>query len=105
METVSDSGPRHIVMLMLDAFRPDYLTLYDPPNLKRLMREGTWVAEARSVFPSTTTTNQTSFVTGAFPGSTGIPNNARYDRESDRILRPLRDNRCPTIAEILRDNG
>jgi len=92
-------------MLMLDGFRPDYLTIYAPPNLQRLVREGTWVAEARSVFPSTTTTNQTSFVTGSLPASTGIPNNARYDRSADRILKKLRDNRCPTIAEVLQGRG
>ncbi len=92
-------------MVMLDGFRPDYLTLYRPPHLHRLMSEGTWVAEARSVFPSTTTTNQTSFVTGSLPATTGIPNNGRYDRSADCIRRKLRDNRCPTIAEILKEHG
>lgn len=97
--------PEHVIMLMLDALRPDYLTIYQPPHLQRLVREGTWVAEARSVFPSTTTTNQTSFVTGSLPSSTGIPNNSKYDRRSDAIVTGLRDNRCPTIAEIVRSHG
>ncbi|MGI6543489.1 MAG: alkaline phosphatase family protein [Limnochordia bacterium] len=102
---LSATNVKHIVMLMLDAFRPDYLTIYTPPHLQRLVREGTWVAEARSVFPSTTTTNQTSFVTGALPASTGIPNNSRYDRADDCIRTKLRDNRCATIAEILGSHG
>ncbi|MGI6611762.1 MAG: alkaline phosphatase family protein [Limnochordia bacterium] len=97
--------PEHIIMLMLDALRPDYLTIYEPPHLQRLLREGTWVAEARSVFPSTTTTNQTSFVTGSLPARTGIPNNSRYDRQTDAIVTRLRDNRCPTIAEVVRAYG
>jgi predicted AlkP superfamily pyrophosphatase or phosphodiesterase len=102
---VSDVNVKHIIMLMLDAFRPDYLTIYTPPHLQRLVREGTWVAEARCVFPSTTTTNQTTFVTGALPVSTGIPNNTRYDRTDDCLKSKLRDNRCATIAEILSEHG
>lgn len=100
-----DPSPSLIIMLMLDGFRPDYVTMYAPPNLQRLIAEGAWVAEARSVFPSMTTPNQTSFVTGALPASTGIPNNSRYDRQLDRFLSPLRDNEVPTIAEMMRDCG
>jgi len=104
-ELQPNSAPTTVIMIMLDGFRPDYLTLYNPPNLMRLMAEGAWVVEGRSVFPSMTTANQTSFVTGALPKNTGIPNNSRYDRALDRIISPLRDNKVPTIAEIVGTQG
>lgn len=100
-----DPSPRLVIMIMLDSFRPDYITMYSLPNLQRLVTEGAWVAESRSVFPAMTTPNQTSFVTGALPIHTGIPNNSRYDRQLDRFLSPLRDNRVPTIAEIMSKSG
>jgi|GEM_PF-1587123 len=100
-----DKAPKHLIMIMLDGFRPDYVAMYGPPNLARLVREGVWAAEAESVFPPNTTPNQTSFVTGSLPATTGIPNNSRYDRERDTVIGPLRDNRVPTIAEILREHG
>lgn len=98
-------APDLCIMIMLDGLRPDYLTMYNPPNLLRLVAEGAWVVEGRSVFPSMTTPNQTSFVTGALPRTTGIPNNSRYDRQLDRIISPLRDNQATTIAEVMSAGG
>ncbi|HHT27212.1 MAG TPA: sulfatase-like hydrolase/transferase [Firmicutes bacterium] len=100
-----DPAPKLIIMIMLDGFRPDYITMYGPPHLQRLVLEGAWVAKASAVFPSMTTSNQTSFVTGALPANTGIPNNSRYDRQQDRIITPLRDNHRSTIAEMLVRQG
>lgn len=98
--------PEHVIMIMLDGFRPDYLIMYDTPVLQELVSQGVWVADARSVFPSTTTTNQTSFVTGAYPATHGIPNNSQFDRELRRLKPgPLRDNRAVTIAEALAAAG
>ena len=98
--------PEHVVMIMLDGFRPDYLIMYDAPILRDMVRDGAWVAEAKGVFPSMTTPNQTSFVTGAYPATHGIPNNGQFDR-STRHMKPgpLRENRAATIAEILAAAG
>ncbi len=103
--SMTAKAPQYVVMILFDAFRPDYLTLYELPNLTRLAREGVWVAECRSVFPSTTTTNLTSFVTGAWPKNTTIPNNTRFDRENDRFLGPLRHNAVPTVTDRLHIAG
>ncbi|MBE3583726.1 MAG: alkaline phosphatase family protein [Limnochordaceae bacterium] len=108
----SDNGvpfspsPEHVIMVMLDGFRPDYLLMYDAPHLLELARSGVWVAEARDVFPSTTVPNQYSFVTGAYPATHGLPNNSQFDRTRLGLVPgPLRDNHAVTIAAALAQAG
>ncbi|MCG8516108.1 MAG: alkaline phosphatase family protein [Halanaerobiales bacterium] len=98
-------SPQLVVLFMLDGFRPDYLAMYDLPVIESLVKMGVYYAEATGVFPSTTTTNQTSLVTGAYPARTGIPNNSKYDRKADRIVTGLRDVKVPVISEILKSAG
>lgn len=90
-----------VVLILLDSFSPDYLAMYDLPNLRKLVSEGVWYARAQGVFPANTTANHTSILTGAYPNKTGIPNNSRYDRSLDRLRSPLRDIQVPTLPEIL----
>jgi predicted AlkP superfamily pyrophosphatase or phosphodiesterase len=97
--------PEHVVVFALDGFRPDYLAMYQLPTLEGLVENGVFYAKATGIFPSTTTTNHTSLVTGAYPAATGIPNNAKYDRDLDRIVSPLRDVKVPVISEILKEQG
>ena len=100
---LSATNVKHIVMLMLDAFRPDYLTIYTPPHLQRLVREGTWVAEARSVFLDHDHESNQLFNRCA-SRICGDSNNSRYDRADDCIRTKLRDNRC-YHREILGSHG
>lgn len=97
--------PEYVVIIVIDGFRNDYMELYDTPNLHELAKEGVRFEAATGVFPSNSTVNQTSLVTGAYPETTGIPNNSRYDRNADRIIEPLRDNRAVTVARAFRDAG
>lgn len=99
--TKSKRQAERVVLLILDSFSPHYLAMYDLPNLRYLKNQGVWYARAKGVFPSTTTANHTSILTGAYPNKTGIPNNSRYDREFDQIRSPLRDIQVPTLPEIL----
>ncbi len=92
----------HVILFVYDAFRYDYLAMYDLPNIESLVKEGVYYANARGVFPSTTTANQTSLVTGAYPNVTGIPNNCKYDKNQDRIIGHLRDVKVPTLSEVLK---
>src|SRR5690554_6005902 len=98
---VAERGVEHVILFIFDSFRPDYLAMYDLPNLRQLVYEGVYYGNARGVMPSTTTTNHTSILTGAYPNHTGIPNNAQYNRETDQIVAPLRDIQVPTLPEIL----
>lgn len=95
----------HVVLIILDSFSPDYMAMYDLPNLRKLADQGVWYARARGVFPSNTTANHTTILTGAYPNKTGIPNNSRYDRDTDRLRSPLRDIQVPTLPEVLNAHG
>ena len=65
--------PRTILFLTADGFRTDYIEWHNPPHLKQLIAEGVRVTNAKNVFPSLTTPNMTSLVTGALPRTTGQP--------------------------------
>ncbi len=95
----------HVLFLTADGFRTDYIEWYEPANLKRLIKEGVRVMHATNVFPTVTTPNMTSLVTGAYPRTTGIAGNSQYVKEEDRIKDKLRDNHAETIAETLRKAG
>src|SRR3954453_12236545 len=96
---------RYILFLTADGFRTDYVDWYDCPNLKKLLAEGVRVKHATNVFPTVTTPNMTSLVTGAYPRTTGIACNSQYVKEEDRILEHLRDNKAKTIAQTLHRAG
>jgi len=104
-EEAGKKSPEHVIVFVLDGFRPDYLAMYNLPTLESLVEEGVYYANAKGVFPSTSTVNHTSLVTGAYPDVTGIPNNAKHDRELDQIVSSLRNIQVPTISEILKQAG
>ena len=95
----------HVILIILDGFSPDYMAMYDLPNLRSLVNEGVIFTRAQGIFPSNTTANHTSILTGAYPNRTGIPNNTMYDRESDRLYGGLRNIQVPTLPEILDSEG
>lgn len=97
--------PAYAVVVVLDGFRDDYIDRFNAPTLRALAEQGVRFTRAAGVFPGNSTVNQTSLVTGAYPRTTGIPNNSRYDRAADRIVTPLRDNRAVTVTEVFRSAG
>jgi predicted AlkP superfamily pyrophosphatase or phosphodiesterase len=96
---------RYILFLTSDGFRTDYVEWYHPTNLEKLIAEGVRVKHARNVFPTVTTPNMTSLVTGAYPKTTGIACNSQYVKEEDRIVEHPRQNKAETIAETLHRAG
>jgi predicted AlkP superfamily pyrophosphatase or phosphodiesterase len=99
------AAPKYILLLTCDGFRTDYIEWYQPPHIKQLMADGTRVIHATNVFPTLTTPNMTSLVTGAYPRTTTIAANTEYDRETDEIVHGPRHNKAVTIAKTLRDAG
>jgi predicted AlkP superfamily pyrophosphatase or phosphodiesterase len=97
--------PKYILFLTADGFRTDYIEWYGPTNLQRLIAEGVRVTHAKNVFPTVTTPNMTSLVTGAYPRTTGIACNTQYVKEEDRIVKNPRGNKAETIAETLQKAG
>jgi arylsulfatase A-like enzyme len=74
----------HVVLVTIDGMRGDYLGDADRyrlniPNLRRLMREGSYSGRTISVFPTLTGTAHTALVTGTGAMKHGILGNNRFD--------------------------
>ena len=82
----------HVVLVTIDGMRGDYIGEADRyhlkiPNLRRLMREGSYSGRTVSVFPTLTGTAHTSIVTGTSAAKHGILGNNRFD-PSTWVFRP-----------------
>lgn len=102
----------HVILISIDGLRPDmYLDspsnpngAWPTPNLRYLMRQGTYAMHLKSVFPAYTYPSHTAMVTGALPARSGIyynqPKNGsgQWDWFSSSI-------RVPTIWKVLKANG
>ena len=75
---------RHVVLVIWDGMRPDYVNENDTPTLWKLAQEGTVFRNHHSVYPSATNVNGTALVTGAYPGHSGIIANQEYRAEIHR---------------------
>ena len=97
--------PKYILFLTADGFRTDYIQWYHPTNLLQLIDQGVRIQNAKNVFPTVTTPNMTSLITGSYPRTTGIAANSQYLKEEDRIEKSPRGNRAETIGETLQKAG
>lgn len=62
----------HVVVVVWDGMRPDFVTEQNTPTLWKLAREGTTFRNHHPVYPSATMVNGTAMVTGVYPGRSGI---------------------------------
>ncbi|MGQ9619609.1 MAG: alkaline phosphatase family protein [Bacteroidales bacterium] len=68
----------YVVMVSLDAFRWDYDSLYDTPNLKKMAEEGVMAERFVPPFPTNTFPSHYSIATGLYPDHHGIVNNTFF---------------------------
>jgi len=73
-----------VVLISIDGMKPDYVLEADKhglkiPNLRRLMREGSYSSGVRGVLPTVTYPSHTTIVTGASPLKHGIVANTPFD--------------------------
>lgn len=86
------AAPRVIALVVLDAFRPDYLERYADslPTLRRLRSEGASFPGARvAVLPSATSVAHASLGTALPPAVHGITGNTAFDRRAGRLVAML----------------
>jgi predicted AlkP superfamily pyrophosphatase or phosphodiesterase len=81
----------YVVLVSLDAFRWDYGSLYDTPNLNKLAHDGVKADRMFSSFPTVTFPNHYSIATGLYPDHHGLiynsfpaPDLGLYYRMGDR---------------------
>ncbi|HEY2679799.1 MAG TPA: alkaline phosphatase family protein, partial [Candidatus Udaeobacter sp.] len=74
---------RHVVVVVWDGMRPDFVTEQNTPALWKLAREGVTFRKHHAVYPSATMVNGTALVTGVYPGRNGIIANHLYRPDID----------------------
>ncbi len=79
-DRVSDQKPI-VLMISIDGFRYDYLEKFKPPNLNRIAQEGLRTESMRPSFPTLTSPNQFTLVSGLRPSHHGIVGNTFFDRK------------------------
>src|SRR4030095_17056586 len=73
----------HVVVVVWDGMRPDFVSEQNTPALWKLAREGTTFRNHHAVYPSATMVNGTAMVTGVYPGTSGIIANHVYRPDID----------------------
>ena len=80
-ERLSES--RHVVVVVWDGMRPDFVSEENTPTLWKFAREGVTFRNHHALYPSATNVNGTGLVTGVYPGKNGIIANHVYRPEID----------------------
>lgn len=80
---VAAKPERHVVVVVWDGMRPDFVTEQNTPTLWKLAREGITFRNHHAVYPSATMVNGTAMVTGIYPGKSGIIANHVYRPDID----------------------
>ena len=76
------AGPaKHVVVVVFDGMRPDFITPQYAPNLYSLATNGVFFRRNHPVFISTTIVNGTALATGTHPGHSGILANTDFREE------------------------
>jgi len=97
---------KHVILISIDGLHPDmYLDKNWPsPNLRYLMKKGTYSDKLLSVFPSYTYPSHTAMLTGALPARSGIyfnqpiGSNGEWNWFTDKV-------KVPTLWQILKNAG
>jgi arylsulfatase A-like enzyme len=111
----------HVLVVVWDGLRPDFVTEQFTPTLYKLGREGVVFQNHHAVYLSATEVNGTALATGAYPAHSGIVANKEFrplinplkpigteSRESVRQGDQLTGGHYlnqPTLAEILQSQG
>jgi arylsulfatase A-like enzyme len=74
---------RHVVVVVWDGMRPDFVTEQNTPTLWKFAREGVTFRNHHAAYPSATNVNGTAMVTGVYPGRSGIIANHVYRPDID----------------------
>jgi hypothetical protein len=84
LSTAPAAPDRHVVVLVWDGMRPDFVSAETTPNLSQLAGSGVFFANHHPVYLSATEVNGTAIATGAYPSHSGLIANTdgagRYGR-------------------------
>jgi len=69
---------RHVVVIVWDGMRPDFVSEKTTPNLWKLVQQGVTFRRHHPVYTSSTEVNGTAMATGDYPEHSGIMANREY---------------------------
>jgi arylsulfatase A-like enzyme len=111
----------HVVLVVWDGMRPDFVNETNTPTLAKLARDGVVFANHHSVYICSTEVNGAALATGAFPNRNGVVANREYRPALDPLKRIEIESldtiakgdkvtgghylQMPTVPEILRGAG
>jgi len=110
---------RHVVLVVWDGMRPDFINPTNTPTLSDLASRGTFFAHHHPVYVSSTEVNGTALSTGAYPEHSSVIGNREY-RPGIDLLQPIAMEsldamrkgdlqngylKVPTMAELLQKQG
>src|SRR5438477_11621902 len=112
---------RHVVVVVWDGMRPDFVSEQNTPTLWKLAQSGVIFQNHHSVYPSATIVNGTAINTGVYPNHSGLLANHDYRPEIDAQKSVDVENVAvvgkadqlsggkyigvPTIAELIHNGG
>jgi arylsulfatase A-like enzyme len=112
---------RHVVVVVFDGMRRDFISAETTPNLWKLVNDGVFFAHHHPVYLSATEVNGTAIATGAYPGHSTVIANTDYrpmidplksvNIEKPEVIRKGDEVSgghylaVPTVAEILHAHG
>ena len=70
--------PRHVVLVVWDGMRPDFVAEKYAPNLDKLGRDGVLFRNHHSVYPTATDVNGAALATGCYPNRSGLAANLEF---------------------------
>ncbi len=83
--TLAAGKAEHIVIMVWDGMRPDFVTPEHTPNLWKLSQEGVTFTHHHPVYLSSTEVNGTALATGMYPEKSGVIGNKEYRPQIDRL--------------------
>jgi arylsulfatase A-like enzyme len=112
---------RHVVVVVWDGMRPDFVSEQNTPALWKLGQRGVTFGNHHSVYPTATIVSGTAINTGVYPDHSGIFANHDYipvidlkksiDVENSAVVRKGDQAnggkyiRVPTLAQLIREQG
>jgi arylsulfatase A-like enzyme len=78
LSETAPSKDRHVVVVVWDGMRPDFVTERNTPTLWKLAREGVTFRRHHSVYPTMTSVNGAALATGVYPNRNSLLANREY---------------------------
>jgi predicted AlkP superfamily pyrophosphatase or phosphodiesterase len=102
-----------LVMVSVDGMKPEYVTHAEEhgakvPNLRRMMKEGTYAEGVQGVVPTVTYPSHTTLVTGVWPAKHGIYANSLFDpldKGKQAWYWYAEDLKVPALWDVAREAG